>query len=350
MRKKPLLLCSALWISACGLFAQDMTPKNWKFSEMPLGSAESLFIPETCKTSWNISFPYRAGDSREGAITVSCYPSGDIVTAEKMYGELPASEQGVFDDLFSSCSIVPGGPLGNLFCIKGKNTTASDGRGVTNSYSMPMSTFWFVSGNDLPLNSAYRISFSLRTIVNSDLVGAALKLTVGTSHWDGIDAGSYRQIEAAAYPDFNDYWTTYAFDIQLDKNSDASYKVLPFVIKAYFEGGLLDNGMTLIKDIKVEKINAVDPAYSNPCKVIEEDWTDSNETGITSVSGKKEALVWNAEQELTVVDARSDIELYNISGQLAGRYQSKGALTTIELPAKGIYMVKVDGLTKKIVW
>ncbi len=195
MKKRSLLFNSALLLSAISMNAQDMTPKNWKFSQMQLGSAEQLFIKETCKTDWNISFPYRAADGKEGAITMSHYPEGDIVTAGKFYGELPAAEQEVFDNFFSSCSIVPGGELGNLFCIKGKNTTADDFRGEACSYSLPNTTLFFMTGDDLPLNSAYRISFSIRSIVNEGAY-PSLSFAVATSHYDGIDEGSYRTFSA----------------------------------------------------------------------------------------------------------------------------------------------------------
>ena len=129
-------------------------------------------------------------------------------------------------------------------------------------------------------------------------------------------------------PELNEYWTTYSFDINVKSNTDPNYKTLPIVVKTFCGGGLADDAMTLFRDIKIEKISAVNPDYV-PMKLIEEDYTDGDfSTGVSeNIQTQKEAMIWNNKQDVSVVDAKSTIELYDISGQLVATYHPNGALT-----------------------
>ena len=347
MKCKSLLLgVSAILCSMGQVSAQDFTPANWKFSEMKTGSASSLFVKETCKSAWNIGFPYRAADNMNGAMTLSIAPGGDIVTAGKLYADMADAEKAVFDDFIQSASIVPGGDLGNLFCIKGKDLTEEDARGVKHAYNAPNTTLWFFSGTDLPLASNYRVSFSFRTILNPEVIGAALSFTMATSHYDGVDDGSYRQKEVECYPEFNEYWTTAAFDIAIEDNTDAKYAELPLVVKLFLKGGIADKGMLLLKDVTITKINQIDNTYV-PAKIIEEDFVD---TSISSTRGNNNVLIWSEGNEITVLDAKEKIEVYSFNGTLIAEKTPDFEVTTFKLDQRGVYLVKVGDTCKKIVF
>lgn len=347
MKCKSLLFCSsAMLFSMAQVSAQDFTPTNWKFSTMEVGSASSLFIKETCKSAWNISFPYRAADSKNGAITLSIAPGGDIATAGKLYADMPEAEKAVFDDFIQSAAIVPGGDLGNLLCIKGKEFAGDDSRGTKHAYLAPNTTLWFFSGTELPLASNYRVAFSFRTILNPDVVGAALSFTMATSHYDGVDAGSYRQKEIDCYPEFNDYWTTAAFDINIADNTDPKYSELPLVVKLFLKGGIADQGMLLLKDITITKINQIDNTYV-PAKIIEEDYVD---TSVSTTLENNNAMIWLDGNDITVLDAKEKIEVYTCNGTLVAEKTPVSEATIITLSQKGVYLVKTGNVCKKIVF
>ena len=257
MRKNLLLISAACLFSMCTM-AQNYAPAAWTFSKQQQGSAAGLFIKEMASTNWNCKAPFRLGDALDGSIGLACAVGGDVTgPGSDLYANVTDADKAVFEEFYKACQIVDGGELGNLFCYQGSASTMSDPRAVKNIKAMPNATMFWLSNTDIPLAANYRVSMGYRVIANSGT--NAMKLTLATSAYDGIDTGtglangSYRELELPFYADFNDYWSTATMDITIADNTDPNYKELPLVIKMWLGGGI-ENAIVLFSDIKLEKI------------------------------------------------------------------------------------------------
>ena len=226
----------------------------------------------------------------------------------------------------------------------------SDPRAVKNSKAMPNATMFWLSNTDIPLAANYRVSMGYRVIANSG--NNAMKLTLATSAYDGIDNGTdlangtYRELELPFYADFNDYWSTATMDITIADNTDPNYKELPLVIKMWLGSGI-ENAIVLFSDIKLEKIETIDNKYV-PGKIEDVEWNDSP-TGISYKIADQNAVVWASNGEITVVDAKSPIQVYSVSGKLVSFKSPISSVTTIPVAQKGVYIVKIGESCRKIV-
>lgn len=313
MKKQITLLLKAKYF-AIGVFAfvgtvaaqsqvlSDETPANWKFDNQTLGNAKDLFIVEGSKIGGNLSYPFRLADSREGAFVMNSWTGPE--TSD--YANMTEEQKQTFEDFYTACNIIDGGSKGKIFSYQGANSAVSYA-GVTKN------TSWFsapsiniLSKSDLPYG-AYRVTLTLRILANEGTNAGSLSVYVGTSHWDGIDAasslsdGGYRQFNIAYAPAYNDYWVTYAFDIETVENSDPDYKTYPFNIKIGLDA-VANNCVFLMDDIKLEKIQSVDPAYI-PMKQ-----TAEVATAISSMDAN-ELIVYGANGLINVIDAKETIEV-----------------------------------------
>ena len=350
MRKNLLLISAACLFSMCTM-AQNYAPAAWTFSKQQQGSAAGLFIQEMASTNWNCKAPFRLGDALDGSIGLACAVGGDVTgPGSDLYANVTDADKAVFEEVYKACQIVDGGELGNLFCYQGRASTMSDPRAVKNIKAMPNATMFWLSNTDIPLAANYRVSMGYRVIANSGT--NAMKLTLATSAYDGIDTGtglangSYRELELPFYADFNDYWSTATMDITIADNTDPNYKELPLVIKMWLGGGI-ENAIVLFSDIKLEKIGAIDNKYV-PGKVEDVEWNDSP-TGISYKTADQNAVVWASNGEITVVDAKSPIQVYSVSGQLVSFKAPISSVTTIPVAQKGAYIVKIGESSRKVV-
>ena len=292
-------------------------------------------------TNWNCKAPFRLGDALDGSIGLACAVGGDVTgPGSDLYANVTDADKAVFEEFYKACQIVDGGELGNLFCYQGSASTMSDPRAVKNSKAMPNATMFWLSNTDIPLAANYRVSMGYRVIANSG--NNAMKLTLATSAYDGIDNGTdlangtYRELELPFYADFNDYWSTATMDITIADNTDPNYKELPLVIKMWLGSGI-ENAIVLFSDIKLEKIETIDNKYV-PGKIEDVEWNDSP-TGISYKIADQNAVVWASNGEITVVDAKSPIQVYSVSGKLVSFKSPISSVTTIPVAQKGGYKV-----------
>ena len=324
--KRSLLLVSTVCLFSLGATAQNYAPAAWTFSKQQQGSAAG-FIKEMASTNWNCKAPFRLGDALDGSIGLACAVGGDVTgPGSDLYANVTDADKAVFEEFYKACQIVDGGELGNLFCYQGSASTMSDPRAVKNSKAMPNATMFWLSNTDIPLAANYRVSMGYRVIANSG--NNAMKLTLATSAYDGIDNGTdlangtYRELELPFYADFNDYWSTATMDITIADNTDPNYKELPLVIKMWLGSGI-ENAIVLFSDIKLEKIETIDNKYV-PGKIEDVEWNDSP-TGI------------------------SYIQVYSVSGKLVSFKSPISSVTTIPVAQKGVYIVKIGESCRKIV-
>ena len=349
--KRSLLLVSTVCLFSLGATAQNYAPAAWTFSKQQQGSAAGLFIKEMASTNWNCKAPFRLGDALDGSIGLACAVGGDVTgPGSDLYANVTDADKAVFEEFYKACQIVDGGELGNLFCYQGSASTMSDPRAVKNSKAMPNATMFWLSNTDIPLAANYRVSMGYRVIANSG--NNAMKLTLATSAYDGIDNGTdlangtYRELELPFYADFNDYWSTATMDITIADNTDPNYKELPLVIKMWLGSGI-ENAIVLFSDIKLEKIETIDNKYV-PGKIEDVEWNDSP-TGIRYKIADQNAVVWASNGEITVVDAKSPIQVYSVSGKLVSFKSPISSVTTIPVAQKGVYIVKIGESCRKIV-
>lgn len=349
--KKSLLLTLAVGLFSLGVMAQNYAPAAWTFSKQQKGSAAGLFIKEMASTNWNCKAPFRLGDALDGSIGLACAVGGDVAgPGSDLYANVTDADKAVFEEFYKACQIVDGGELGNLFCYQGNASTMSDSRAVKNTKAMPNATMFWLSNTDIPLGANYRVSMGYRVIANSGT--DAMKLTLATSAYDGIDNGtglangSYRELEMPFYADFNDYWSTATLDITIEDNTDPNYKELPIVIKMWLGGGI-ESAIVLLSDIKLERIDAIDDRYV-PGKIEDVEWSDTP-TGISYEKADKNAVVWASDGEITVVDAKSPIQVYSVSGQLVSFKVPLSSVTTIPITQEGVYIVKIGNSSRKVV-
>ena len=344
-------MVSTVCLFSLGATAQNYAPAAWTFSKQQQGSAAGLFIKEMAPTNWNCKAPFRLGDALDGSIGLACAVGGDVTgPGSDLYANVTDADKAVFEEFYKACQIVDGGELGNLFCYQGSASTMSDPRAVKNSKAMPNATMFWLSNTDIPLAANYRVSMGYRVIANSG--NNAMKLTLATSAYDGIDYGTdlangtYRELELPFYADFNDYWSTATMDITIADNTDPNYKELPLVIKMWLGSGI-ENAIVLFSDIKLEKIETIDNKYV-PGKIEDVEWNDSP-TGISYKIADQNAVVWASNGEITVVDAKSPIQVYSVSGKLVSFKSPISSVTTIPVAQKGVYIVKIGESCRKIV-
>ena len=112
-------------------------------------------------------------------------------------------------------------------------------------------------------------------------------------------------------------------------------------------GSCIENAIVLFSDIKLEKIETIDNKYV-PVKIEDVEWNDSP-TGISYKIADQNAVVWASNGEITVVDAKSPIQVYSVSGKLVSFKSPISSVTTIPVAQKGVYIVKIGESCRKIV-
>lgn len=355
--KRNLLLTSAICFLCMGAMAQqDYAPLNWKFSQMQIGSAESLFVREMASTKWGCSASvFRLGDNLEGAIGLAC---NGIGSGTDDFTKFTDEQKATFEKFYHSCQIVDGGALGNLFCYQGSNSDVVDARITKNTEAMNNATLFWLSDTNIPLGKSYRLIFSWRVASKID---SNMKVEIATSAYDGIDNGQadilavkgvaesgYRGYEMPFYKDFPNDWITSSIDIVIADNTDPNYKELPLVIKMWWGGGI-EQGIVFFKDIQLVAIDAPDitGGYVPGKEDIHEDWSDAP-TGLSTTNIDNQAIVWGKDGEITVVDAISPVAVYSLSGQLIAIKAPIGNITTIPVAQSGTYIVKIGDSCRKV--
>lgn len=347
MKIKSLLVSATSLLCAVGVSAQDYAPAAWKFSEMSVGSAESIFIKEMASTDWNCKAPFRQADNGNGGVGLACYVGGDVVgPATDSYADMSEADKATFDEFYKSVQIVNGGSE-NLLCIVGKDATQSYPGAVQCTKSFPNATLFWLGGTDMPLNKNYRLTIDYRVITPEE--NGKISLTLATSAYDGVDNGAYRTFDLGVYAAYNDYWNRGILDFHMEDNSDPNYKELPLAIKMWL-GSLADNSVVLFRSFKLETIDAIDdknvPGNNNE----DPGFVDTPPTvSVSQTDFNNEVIVWANNGTISIVDAKEPIEIYNAAGVLINKVNEASALVNIPVKEKGLFLVKVGTVTRKVV-
>lgn len=350
MRRNLLLASAACLFSVCAIAQQDYAPLNWKFSQMEIGSAESLFIREMASSNWGMAVKvFRYGDNLQGAVGLACEGIGTITDD---FTKFTDEQKDTFEKFYNSCQIVDGGALGHLFCYQGSSSDVVDARITKNTVNMGHATLFWLSDTNIPVGKNYRLTFSWRV---ASKVNDKMKVSIATSAYDGIDtapgylAGTdgYRNYELTYYSNLPNDWAISSMDITIEDNKAADYKELPLVIKLWLGDGI-EQGLLFLRDIKLEAIDAVDMKNIPGHSEYPEDWDDTP-TGISTPTLDNQAIVWAKDGVITVVDAVSPVAIYSVTGQLLSIKAPIGNITTIPMNKKGTYIVKIGDSCRKVV-
>ncbi len=351
MKVRNLLLVATGLLCAAGMSAQDYAPAAWRFSEMQVGSAESIFIREMGSTNWNCKAPFRYADDGQGGVGLACPSSqgGDMVgPSTDSYADMSEADKAVFEEFYQSAQIVNGGTE-NLLCLVGKNATESYPGGVANTKSLPAVTLFWLSGTEMPLASNYRLTIDYRVIAKED---GKISLTVATSAYDGIDQGTdlgdgYRAFDLPVQTAFNAYWTRGVLDFIVKDNTDPNYKELPIAIKMWLGGNMYDNSVILFRSIKLEKIDAID-MNNVPGQALDCDFEDNPSSGVSGVFTNG-LIAFGNNGVISVIDAAEPIEVYNAAGVLVSRVNEVSTLVNIPVNQNGLFIVKSGSESRKVV-
>lgn len=361
MKKEKLLFSVVAMLFAVSSVAQqNVTPAKWKFSEMPIGSAKSLFLVEGASGKGNLQYKsgegFRLADNLDGAIVMAS--SG--ANAPNNYAEMSDEQRKIFSDFYEACQIIDGGSLGHLFCYQGKESTASDSRITKAAGSFGGVGMHFLTKKDGMSPGIYRVTIDIRLISNAGVdvtnsEGAGgISLYVANSWYDPMKyAGTDIQFDAAGkasnmkfYSDYNTVWQTYQFEVNMAQVEN--HETFPGVFKLGF-GKWFDNAIVLMRDLKIEKVAA--PTLGGEAKLYGKynvDWNDTP-TGFNSPYKNNEVIVYTVDNSISVLDAKSTIEVYTVTGTLVNTIEPTSTFTSIPGLEKGAYIVKVGKVVKKIV-
>ena len=354
MKKRTLLLTAASMLFAANTMAQtDVTPTNWKFDGMAKGSAEGLFIKEASNIGGNFISQvlengkkgYRWADNLEGAFSLSHWTGG----ANTSYANLAESDTAIFDTFFNTFQVVDGGKMGNILIYQGINSSETDSRAVKNTNAMVAPNVYAVTQKDLTAGY-YKITIPVRMVFNEGGSGK-INVNLGTSWWDGLPiAGSggsgYGTFNMEGLDFFNNEWTDYQFEVEVTGNSDSKYDFAPILIKLGL-GGMANNSIIMFDDFKIEKVPSLTlggTVATNPRADLDD--TPVN-TGIGS-STQEQIIIFANSNGITVVDATSDIEVYDVAGRLVKMVSPMSTAVTIPVEEKGLYIVKTGTVVRKV--
>lgn len=357
MKKEKLLFSvMAILFATSSVAQQNVTPSKWKFSEMSLGSAESLFLVEGASGKGNLKYPFRLADNMDGAIVMA---SG-AVSGPNDYNQFTDEQKKIFSDFYNACQIIDGGSLGHLFCYQGNASTASDSRVTKAANSFGGAQMHFFSKKEGMSVGIYRVTIDIRMILNAgeDITDAegkgGISVYAANSWYDPMKyAGADIQFDAAGqnsnmkfYADFNNVWQTYQFEVNIVNIED--HDTFPIVFKLGF-GKWLDRSILLMRNLKIEKVDS--PTLGGEAKLYGKynlDWNDTP-TGMNLLYNN-EVIVYTVDNSISVLDAKSPIEVYTITGKLVDKVEPTSTFTSIPVLQKGAYIVKVGKVVKKVVF
>jgi hypothetical protein len=356
MKTKKLLFSLAVFSAVTCMYAQtDMTPSNWKFSTKTLGPASSIFIKESSAIGGNLVYGkttpdghkgFRAADSYDGAIVVNNWTGAADGTE---YPAMTPAQQSNIDAYINAFQFVDGGQLGNLLCYQGNGSTNTRLGAVKNTQSMSAPSLNIFTQKDLPVGT-YMVTFSIRTIMNAGVNPKTVSAYVATSWFDqlmysGSTTGISFNIDCA--PAFNADWTTYQYEFDVTSNSDPLYDLTPVNLKLGINNWDITNTtIILLNSLKLEKVTAA--TLGGAVKITYPTFNDTP-TAIKNIADDNKFIVWGANNVINVVDAKSPVEVFNTAGSLIGKAVNSSALTTLSVPVKGTYLVKVGNQTRKVV-
>lgn len=354
MKAKNLLLFAALSVVTSMNAQTDMTPSNWKFSTKSVGAASSIFIKDASTIGGNLVYGkttsdghkgFRWADNYDGAFVLNNWTGeGDNIE----YANMTAAQKSNMDAFIDACRFVDGGQLGTIFCYQGNGSTYSRAGAVKNTQGMSAPSLNIFTQKGLPVG-IYKVTMNIRTIMNDNVSPKTMSCYVASSWYDNLKfAGSNNglsfNIDCA--PAFNSDWSTYQYEFEVTSNSNALYDLTPVNCKVGLGWDMSNSAIILISSLKLEKVTA--PTLNGAVNVTYPTYNDTP-TGIKNMAEDNNFIVWGANNEITVVDAKLPVEVYSVSGQLIGKVMNGSSVTKVSVPFKGTYLVKVGNQTRKVI-
>lgn len=348
--KKSLLLTAAALTTMAMSAQTDVTPKNWKFSDMEAGTSayeNKIFWEEWASTDWGIrtagEFVNAVGN--DGGII---YASGTSLTGGTVtnnYDNMTEGDKAALKNIYESATIIDAGRNGNetenILCFISSSASTSFTGGNAATTTMQDGTFFWYSGKDLSYGN-YRMTFEYRAIIGNS-VASGIDLTFLGADYYTVNTYKY-DVQAG----LKDRWCKVTVDFALPNPGDAT-NTFPLIIKWYFHS-LLQEGVMLFRSPKLELLPG-DMEYSNG-SFTASDFSDSSlsePTSIEEINFENDVIVTTANGNITVIDANAPVEVYNIAGAKVASVAAPAAVETIDLDMDGVFVVKVGDKVQKVI-
>ncbi len=355
MKAKTLLFSLAICFATVMNAQTDMTPSNWNFANKALGPAGSIFIQGASAIGGNLVYGhvtsdghkgFRWADSYDGSIAVNNWTGAADGTE---YAAMTPADQSNINAYIAAFQFVNGGSLGNLLCYQGNGSTNSRPGAVKNAQGMSAPSLNIFTQKGLPVGT-YMVTFSIRTIMNTGVAPKTVSAYVATSWYDqlmysGSTTGISFNIDCA--PAFNADWTTYQYEFDVVANADPLYDLTPVNLKLGINNwDIANTTIILINSLKLVKETAA--TLGGAVKISYPTFNDTP-NAIKNIADDNKFIAWGANNVINVVDAKSSVEVFNTAGSLIGKAVNGSMLTTVSVPVKGTYLVKVGTQTRKVV-
>ena len=343
MKTKILLFSLAISFATCMNAQTDVTPANWKFSAKTIGPAGittsgGIIIQSECSID-QLSFPVAGTDVQPGSIVLFDWDG----SGQKKYANMTLAQQQRMDAFIAGFNIVNGGTLGNILCYQGVGSTNTRPGSVKNTKSMSAPSIDIFS-HKFAASGTYLVTLSIRTIQNPGAPTASISGYVGSAQYNQLNsAGTSTPIgfNINCDPAFNNSWTT----VQFEFTTDPYYS--PVVCKLGLPWDIANNSILLINSLSIVKETAA--TLGGAVKITYPSFNDTpTTTGIKNIADDNKFIAWGVNKVINVIDAKSPVEVFNTAGSLIGKAVNSSALTTVSVPVKGTYLVKVGNQTRKV--
>ena len=325
----------------------DVTPLNWKFSQMQIGSARSLFLEQSACIGGNLTYPFRDADSRDGAFAANDWRGPGTTKFINMTEDQKKS----FYDFYDAWRIADAGAMGKVLIYQGKNSTGSDGynRAVKNINTLNAPSLNIISPANLETGQNYEVEFTLRVIMNDGASSNKFNMYTGTSWWDPIAGnGDYRNFDINVAPAYNSYWITYKIEFFARTNSDPNYKFFPFNSKFGMPYDLANATIIMFHDFKLTKKDALS-GYPAGSPRVRTELNDTPGPNATILTPEQNAIVSIHDKIITVIDANAPIIIYSVTGKQLYQNAKPTMVTEIGLNNPGCYLLKIGNSIRKVI-
>ena len=346
MKTKTLLFSLAISFATCMNAQTDVTPANWKFSTKTIGPAgittstpAGIIIQSECSID-ALSFPVTATNALPGSIVLFDW----LGTGKLKYASMTTAQQSNMNAFIAGFNIVNGGTLGNILCYQGSGSTNTRPGSIKNTVGLNAPSIDIFS-HTLAASGTYLVTLSIRTIQNAGASTVSISGYAADAYYTQLNSSGTSTgigFNISCDPAFNASWTT----VQYEFTTSPFYS--PVVCKLGLPWDIANNSIILINSLSIVKEAAA--TLGGVVKITYPTFDDTPIfTGIKNIADDNKFIVWGANNVINVVDAKSPVEVYSTAGHLIGKAVNGSTLTTLKVPVKGTYLVKVGNQTRKVV-
>lgn len=357
MKKRFLLASAAALIMAANVSAQDITPDNYKFSDLEKGSFN---IEGVCYGKANamnnvaeLKDPFAAEEGSTKAANFDSFKG--LVVVEKWTGEdteYKTTGDDALEALRTGANIIDlGGEVGKVLCICGSESDWTPGQATGNGALTGDIAFLLKSegGVNTRVKIVYQ-QYSKSKI--SDKTTKGLKFMMKTS--GGVAKPNGNGIQMTTYNDFAknitpDEWEeTWVMDdtkwasIEFDYSAGTAFPFrIPLTLPTADE-------VLLIKEISINQ--GSDGSLATDPKLEWETFTPATSVNDALAELDKVAVIVNGNMvSISKLNVGENVAIYNINGSLISSFIATDAYAQITLE-KGLYVVKaVNGIAKILI-